>query len=106
MCARLHPCIELRNELVQVLRVGTCRHDTVLGTLQLGRRHHLHGIGDLLCILDTRNTTPNITQTRHNYAAPAFAVKLALNSAMARRKASWFSAVISLASMILSLICG
>src|SRR5215831_4208038 len=105
MRLRLHPCVQLRNELVQVLGVRPCRHDPILGTLQLGRRHHLHGVGDLLCILDTRNATTNITQTRHNYAAPTFAVKLALNSAMARRKASWFSAVISLASMILSFAC-
>jgi len=51
----------VHDELLQALENGRARDHTILGALQLGRRHHLHGVVILMCILYTRNATDDIT---------------------------------------------
>src|SRR5580700_3657785 len=49
----------------QHLRVGTSRQGAFLGAAQLGRRDHLHGLGDLARVLHAADTTPKIEYVGH-----------------------------------------
>ena len=47
------------------LRVGARRDHPVLRAAQLGRRDHLHGLGDLLRVLDRADAPAEVDQARH-----------------------------------------
>ena len=51
--------------LPQQRRVGTRRDHAILRPAQLGRRDHLHGLGDLLRVLDRPDAPPDVDQTGH-----------------------------------------
>jgi hypothetical protein len=46
-------------------RVRARRDHAILRAAQLGRRDHLHGLGDLLRVLDRADAPPDIDQARH-----------------------------------------
>ena len=43
------------------VRIGPRRHHAVLSPLQLCRRHHLHGVGDLLRIFNAGNPSTDVS---------------------------------------------
>jgi len=45
--------------------VWTRPDDAILRAAQLGRRDHLHGLGDLLRVLDRADAPPDVDQARH-----------------------------------------
>ncbi len=47
------------------LRVGPRRQRALLRAPQLGRRHHLHGLGDLPRVLHAADAPPNVAYVRH-----------------------------------------
>ena len=48
-----------------IWRVGAGEHGALLRATQLGRRDHLHGLGDLPRVLDTADATPKIEYVCH-----------------------------------------
>jgi len=49
MLVALHPAGDVTQNLFQLVRIGPRAEQLVLGLAQLGRCHHLHRLGDLLC---------------------------------------------------------
>jgi hypothetical protein len=62
---RAHPRREPAHDLTELLRVGTRRDHPLLGALQLRGGHHLHGLGDLLGVLDAADALADVAQRRH-----------------------------------------
>ena len=56
----------LHDELC-ALGIRTRPHHPVLGALQLGRRHHLHGIGDLLRIFNAPDPVFKVSSGGHDF---------------------------------------
>ena len=52
--------------------VGPRGEHGVLGPAQLGRRDHLHGLGDLLRVLDRADPPPDVDEGGHGGSRPAF----------------------------------
>ena len=77
----------LRQHLPQQRAVGPRRDHAVLRAAQLGRRDHLHGLGDLLRVLDRADAPPDVDQARHVRVCRCgcSATKRALNSSITRR---------------------
>src|ERR1700730_3773093 len=46
---------QVADDLADLFRIGARRPHPVLRLAHLARRHHFHGLGDLLSILDTRD---------------------------------------------------
>ena len=60
--------VRLTSELQDVgqhLRVRTRRQGAFLGATQLGRRNHLHGLGDLPRVLHAADASPNVEYVCH-----------------------------------------
>ncbi len=49
------------------LGVGPGEHGSLLRAAQLGRRDHLHGLGDLPRVLDTADASPKIEYVCHSF---------------------------------------
>jgi len=47
--------------------VGTGGGDSVLGTLELGRRNHLHGFSDLLCVFYRLDSSAHVQKAWHRF---------------------------------------
>ena len=58
------------HEVVHGLGIGAGRHGLLLGAPQLGRGHHLHGLGDLLRRLDASDPEPEGFETGHRSRRP------------------------------------
>ena len=56
--------------------------DSLLGAPQLGRRHQLHGAGDLLGAPDAVDAPSNVAECRHGCGLPPQALAAAMNSAL------------------------
>ncbi len=55
MGGSIHTLAQIARHTSHLEGVGARRQNTVLRSLQLRRGHHLHGLGNLLCILEGRN---------------------------------------------------
>ena len=51
---------QLPQNLVELLRIGSGRQNRLLGAAHLGRRHHLHGVGDALDVRYAGNPGPEL----------------------------------------------
>src|SRR5215472_17626578 len=49
------------------LRIGSCSNCSLLRAAQLGRRDHLHGLGDLPRVSHAADAPPNIKKVCHDY---------------------------------------
>ena len=58
-------CGDFRQHAVHQVRVGPTGHGCVLRTAHLGRRHHLHGLGDLGRVLDRLDASANVARAGH-----------------------------------------
>ena len=63
--AALEAGAQRRHDVVHGLGIGAGRHGLLLGAPQLGRGHHLHGLGDLLRRLDASDPEPEGFETGH-----------------------------------------
>ena len=56
---------QVTQDTAPFVRVGTRRQDAILRALEFRRSYHLHGHGNLLCVLKRRNFTAQTLRTRH-----------------------------------------
>ncbi len=56
---------EFAKHLHHFVREGASGNDSILRTLELRRRDHLHGLGDLLRIFDRLKAATNVQKVRH-----------------------------------------
>ena len=61
---------QVHHHLDHVDRVRTQRLDAALRATQLGRRDHLHGLGDLARVLDRRDAPADVAQRGHVRLTP------------------------------------
>ena len=65
MILRIGPQGEAGQHLLHLERIGAGLQDTLLGPAQLGRRHQLHGAGDLLDADNTSYSTSDLFGSGH-----------------------------------------
>src|SRR6185369_10467717 len=65
-------------DLLHPARVGTGREDGLLRAPQLGRRDHLHGLGDLLRVLHAADAAADVDEGRHGSLVTVLAQAAAL----------------------------
>ncbi len=61
MLRPLHTACEVRDHSEHLARVRPRSDHAVLGAAELRSRHHLHGLGDLLGLLDARDFSFNVS---------------------------------------------
>ena len=80
---RCHRRRHVRQHLAQQRHIRPRGDHAILRAPQLGRRDHLHGLGDLLRVLHRADAPPDVDQARHARLPRACsATKRALNSLM------------------------
>src|SRR5262249_6114087 len=57
--------VEVRGELVELVRVRTEPEGSLLGATHLGRGHHLHRLGDLRGVLDRLDAPADVAKVGH-----------------------------------------
>ena len=72
---------EAAEHALHLQREGPRAHQAFLGAAQLRRRDHLHGLGDLLRVLDRTHAPAEIDERRHRRSAQAAVALLAANVA-------------------------
>src|SRR6185312_12838247 len=59
--------VEVRDDAANLLRVGPREPHALLSAAHLARGHHLHGLGDLLSVLHTRDLGADFLRAGHGW---------------------------------------
>src|SRR5262245_49438048 len=89
MRVRLDAAHEMLHHDLELVRIGTSRHGGLLSASQLRRRDHLHGLGDLLRILDGGDPLPDRLEARHYLPNPFLKSSIAARTRASRSSSSW-----------------